>query len=173
MIERYFDLVQRTSVLLALFAATLVLTFLVFPALPVGGELLDLKPGGYGHAEAMAALEGYGERGRTVYAWSSVLLDTLFPAVYASMFAGVFLRFAPIDALKAAAWVPLALGVVDLGENAQITAMLVQYPDVSPSQVASASAFTVVKSFASNVCLVYGIAVLALAGGRRLFRRSA
>lgn len=169
---RYFDFAGRTSVLLSTFVATVVLTFLVFPAIPIGGELLDVRSGGYGHAEVMAALEGYGADGRATYILASLLLDTLFPAIYATFFVGLFHRLAPIDALRAAAWVPLALAAVDLGENWQIVAMLAQYPDVSPGQAASASAFTVVKSTAFNVCLVYGLAVLAVAGFRRLRRRA-
>jgi len=41
--------------------------------------------------------------------------------------------------------VPVVLGFCDLGENLQITMMLIQYPEVSASQVEWASRFTVIK----------------------------
>lgn len=55
--------------------------FLVFPNLPINGELLDVKAS-YTYEEAVEALEAYGADGRTVYLWTSLVLDTLFPIVY-------------------------------------------------------------------------------------------
>ena len=141
--RRYFEFAGRTRTLLATFAATAVFLVLVFPNLPIDGELLDLKPG-YSFDEAMASMEEYGPEGRTVYAWSSMLLDTLFPLVYVTLFAGLIHRFRLTDGTWWLAFVPVAAGVWDLLENIQITAMLVGYPDVGPTQVAWASTFTTV-----------------------------
>ncbi len=65
----------------AALVAVLVPLLAVFPALPNGGEMLDVKAG-YTYPEVVAAMEGYGEQGRRVYAWSSAVLDTLLPVVY-------------------------------------------------------------------------------------------
>ena len=87
----YFGFAGRTGTLAVTFAATAVFLVLVFPNLPVGGELLDLKPG-YSYDEAMASMEQYGPAGRTTYAWASVVLDTLFPISYVTFFAGLIYR---------------------------------------------------------------------------------
>ena len=166
LMRRYFDLAGRTAVLVFTLLATVVL-LAVFPAIPVGGELLDVRSG-YGYDEAMAALAGYGADGRRLYMWSSATLDTLLPVAYATLLAGLAYRFRPSEGLRVVAWFPVALGALDLGENAQIIAMLVQYPDVSETQVASASAFTVTKSFAFAACFGYAVVVVLVAAARRL-----
>lgn len=155
-------------------ATTFVLTLMfllgIFPLLPVDGELLDYKTS-YTHAEAMAAMEGYGERGRRIYALASPTLDTLFPVAYVGFFAGLIYRCRPTERLWWLAFVPVAAGLVDLGENAQITLMLIQYPDVSPGQAAAASAFTQLKALAGPIYQLMALALLALASGRWLLRR--
>lgn len=167
--RRYFELAGKSTVLVFSFIATVVL-LAVFPAIPVGGELLDVRRG-YGYDEALAALAGYGADGRYLYAWASATLDTLLPIAYATLLAGVAYRFRPSERMRVLAWLPLALGALDLGENVQIIAMLVQFPDVSEAQVASASAFTVTKTFAFAACFVYALVLVVLAGGRRLLAR--
>ena len=152
------------------FVLTMVFAFGVFPLLPVDGELLDYKTS-YSHEEAMAAMEEYGDRGRRIYAWASPTLDTLFPVVYVSFFAGLIYRCRPTEHLWWLALVPVVAGIVDLGENAQITLMLIQYSGVSPGQAAAASAFTQLKALAGPVYQLLALALLALASGRWLLRR--
>ncbi|MDE0475324.1 MAG: hypothetical protein OXI50_12240, partial [Gammaproteobacteria bacterium] len=69
--RRYFEACSRAPTLCVTLASALILVLAVFPALPIGGELLDAK-GGYTYGEALTALEGYGETGRRAYAWASV-----------------------------------------------------------------------------------------------------
>ncbi|MCY3640156.1 MAG: hypothetical protein OXH37_03995 [Gammaproteobacteria bacterium] len=52
--KAYFEFAGRTRTLLATFVATTVFLFLVFPGLPINGEMLDMKPG-YSYDEAMAS----------------------------------------------------------------------------------------------------------------------
>ena len=66
----YFEFAAKTPILIATFIGIFVLVAFVFPALPVGGELLDLKPS-YSQAEVFAAMEEYGADGRRLYAWMS------------------------------------------------------------------------------------------------------
>ena len=169
--KRYFEFASRTRTLLVTLVATAVFLFLVFPNLPINGEMLDMKPG-YSYDEAMAAMEEYGPDGRTTYAWGSMVLDTLFPLVYVTFFAGLIYRFRLTEGTWWLAFVPVAAGVWDLGENVQITAMLVGYPDVGPGQVASASAFTAVKGYIGPVYQILGIGLLLVAAVRRLFNRT-
>ena len=169
--KRYFEFASRTRTLLVTLVATAVFLLLVFPNLPINGEMLDMKPG-YSYDEAMAAMEGYGSDGRTTYAWGSMVLDTLFPLVYVTFFAGLIYRFRLTEGTWWLAFVPVVAGVWDLGENVQITAMLVGYPDVGPGQVASASAFTTVKGYIGPVYQILGIGLLLVASVRRIFNRT-
>lgn len=167
--RRYFDWAGRTGVLLVTFVTTVAFLFVVFPNLPINGVMLDVMPE-YSHAHVMAAMEGYGETGRMVYVWGSIVLDTIFPLAYVTFFAGLIYRFRVVDKTWWFAYFPVFAGVSDLAENVQIVAMLLGYPDLSPSQVERASFFTTVKG---NVGLIYqllGVGLLVIAGIRRVFR---
>ena len=168
--KAYLDFASKTLVLGGTLATTLVLIFAAFPALPIGGEMLDVKAG-YSHEEAIAAMGGYGEQGRRVYAWSAGTLDTLLPLVYASFLAGIIYRFRPTERYWRLACLPLLAGVLDLGENVQIILMLTGYPDVSAAQVASASFFTALKGYALLLSLALAV-VLAIAAAVRRLRRA-
>lgn len=162
-LQRLLEFAARTPVLVATAGAAVALLVFVFPALPVGGELLDARFG-YSHAEANAAMSAYGDEGRRVYVWASLTIDTLLPIAYAGFLAGMLYRLRPRDGLQTLALLPVAVGLVDLLENAQIVAMLIGYPDVSPGQVALASATTQAKTCAllAAVALVAVFVVLAL-----------
>ena len=163
--ERYFDFAAKTPVLVATFVGTLGLLAL-FQAIPVGGELLDVRQG-YAHDEAMAALAGYGADGRRVYAWSSATVDTVLPCVLVTLLVGLVYRLRPTRNLRMLACVPLSVGLFDLAENAQIIGMLVQFPDVSARQVAIASATTIGKTYAALACF----ALIAILAGQKAWRR--
>ncbi len=165
----YFAFAGRTGTLAVTFAATAVFLILVFPNLPVDGQLLDLKPG-YSYDEAMALMAQYGPDGRATYAWSSVLLDTLFPISYVTLFAGLIYRFRLTEGTWWLAFVPVAAGLWDLAENAQIAAMLVRYPDIGATQVAWASAFTAAKGWMGPIYQTLGAGLLLLAMVRNVVR---
>ena len=166
----YFEAVSRTPVLGATLTSALILVA-VFPALPIGGELLDVKSG-YTYREAVVALESYGEQGRRVYAWSSATLDTLLPVVYVSLLSGLVYRFRPNERLRTLAYLPIAAGVLDLCENIQIILLLVLYPDVSALQVATASLFTLSKGYALSACVVLAATLAAVSAVRRGLNRA-
>ncbi|MDE0422122.1 MAG: hypothetical protein OXK76_14725 [Gammaproteobacteria bacterium] len=168
--RRYFEFAGRTGTLAVTLVAVAVLLLLVFPNLPIGGDTLDTKPG-YTYAEAMASMEEYGADGRTAYAWASMVLDTLFPLAYVTLFAGLIYRFRASEGTWWLACLPVVGGVCDLLENAQITTMLVQYPDIGAVQVAWASAFTTVKWWVGPVYQILGVGLLLLAAGRAAVAR--
>ena len=169
--RKYFEASGRAWVLCSTLVSALILLVVVFPVLPVGGEMLDVMDG-YTHSEALAVLEGYGEAGRRVYALASLTLDTLFPVVYASFLAGLIYRFRPTERMWRLAWLPPAAGVIDLGENVQIVLMLTRYPDISAGQVAVASLFTTLKGYAFSICLALAISLAVVAAGRRVRART-
>ena len=149
-IRSYFSVVSRTRVLGTTFVSALLLT-IVLNALPFGPDMLDSRPG-YTYQDALIAIAGFGEEGRKVYMWASMTLDTLLPAAYASFLAGIIYRLRPKENLWWLAFLPVLAGGLDLCENFQIVAMLIQYPDITAAQVANASLFTVMKSYAVMGC---------------------
>ena len=161
----YLDFVNGTLIL----GATLVVALLlvaVIQALPVGGELLDEKVG-YTHEEAVAAMEGYGEKGRQTYAWSAAdaghaVAPRPTPAFWQAPSTACDLT----ERSWRLAWLPLAAGALDLCENVQIILMLTGYPDVSAGQIASASLFTTLKSYALLLSMALAVA-LAIAAAVR------
>ena len=144
--------------------------FFVFPNLPIDGELLDEKTS-YTYDEAIRALAAYGAGGRTVYLWTSLLLDTLFPIVYATFFAGLIYRFRVTEGTWWLAYVPAFGGAWDLMENVQISLMLVAYPNVTETQVAWASGFTQVKHWIGSAYLVIAAVVFLASLTRTTFAR--
>lgn len=157
--RQFFEFAGSTRTLVLTFVVTAVILFLAFPNLPINGELLDQKMG-YSYAEATDAFEAYGDDGRAMYLWISLLLDTLFPIVYVTFFGGLIYRFRATEGTWWLACVPILGGVCDLLENAQISAMLLAYPDISESQVAWASSFTQVKHWIGSLYLVISVLLL-------------
>lgn len=168
--RRFFELAGRTGTLAATLVAAAVFLLLVFPNVPVGGDTLDTKPG-YAFEEAMASMEEYGADGRTIYAWASMVLDTLFPLAYVTLFAGLIYRFRATEGTWWLAYIPVVAGLFDLLENVQITAMLVRYPDIGAAQVAWASAFTTVKWWIGPVYQILAVGLVLLAGVRAVRAR--
>ena len=158
--KTYFEFVSQTKILLASFGLTWLFLLIIFPQFAGDIESLDVRLDGYDYAEAMAALEAFGEAGRARYAWISSTLDTLFPICYVSSYAGVLYRFAPHEKMKALAYLPVFGGFFDLGENIQIVTMLLQYPDISVAQVEWANRFTLTKFIFTRTLLLLGAIVL-------------
>lgn len=162
-LKRFVEFAAKTPVLIttAIISATLVVV--VFPALPIGGDLLDARFG-YSHSAVLEAMAAFGEDGRRVYLWASLTLDTLLPVTYVALLAGVLYRVRPQEGLWPLALIPGAAGIFDLGENLQIVVMLLGYPDIPAAQVAAASLVTQLKTLTvlASVTLAVVLAVLAL-----------
>jgi hypothetical protein len=170
-LDTYFDYVSRTPVLIASFVASMLFIIVIFPSLAVNIESLDVRMSGYTFADVMAAMEGYGEVGRGRYALISFSLDTLFPICYVSFYAGAIYRFVPHERLRLLAYLPLIGGVFDLGENAQIITMLLQYPDISMMLSEWANRFTLIKFGFSRTSMVLAFAALAWAAVSMAYQR--
>ena len=168
--RRFFEFAGRTGTLVATLVVVVVTLFLVFPNLPINGELLDQKSS-YTYSEATDALEAYGTEGRATYLWISLGLDTLFPFIYVTFFAGLIYRFRPSEGTWWLACIPIFGGIWDLLENAQISLMLIAYPEVSESQVMWASVFTQVKHWIGSVYLAIGLLLLLVSITRNIFAK--
>lgn len=165
--RKYFEFAAGTTPLIVTFIGVVVMMLLVFPALPVNGELIDLKLQ-YTLADIQVAMLQYGAEGRAVYALASPTVDTLFPVLYVTFFSGLIYRFRPTERLWVMAFIPVFAGLWDLCENAQITAMLLQFPNISASQVRVASFFTTVKHVLGAVYELTAMVFLLMFLVRRL-----
>lgn len=155
----YLTFASRTKTLTVTGVCMLLLAFVVFPLIPkIGGSLIDLLPR-YSYTEVMELMESYGEDGRRLYTWLSPSLDTIFPLIYVTFWAGLIFRLQ--QKLWFLAFLPITLGIVDLCENAQIITMLIKYPDVPHSLVSSASLFTSIKHLLTKLTLLLAL-VLAI-----------
>jgi hypothetical protein len=152
MLKRYLLWVSDTRMLWTSFIIMNAITFGIFKMLPnLDGLLIDLQFS-YSQADLMAILEGIGPKGRATYVWAN-LIDMLFPIFYGSFFAGFLYRFRAHEGLWLLALVPILLAVVDWGENIQIRAMLLAYPDITAAQVDMASLFTTAKQILSKTMI--------------------
>lgn len=165
--RQFFELAAGTRVLLVSFVGVMLMALLVFPMLPLGGEMIDLKLN-YTLSDIHRSMLQYGESGRAVYAIASPTLDTLFPALYVTFFCGLLYRFRPSEGLWVLAFIPLVAGVWDLCENAQIVTLLLQYPDISATQVKVASFFTTSKHVMSAIYELMAVVYLLIYLSRRL-----
>ncbi len=163
----YFQFAAKTKILILTFIGTLLFALVIFPNIPIGGESLDRQPQ-YDFALVHKLMTQYGEDGRRIYSMVSPTLDTLFPLIYTTFFAGIIYRFRANEFLGWLAIIPVVAGITDLGENIQVTKMLLQYPNISEVQVQSASLFTQTKTALLLVTqfLIMGCALLAI--GKRV-----
>ncbi len=143
----------------------LTLLLAVYPALPIGGELLDARFY-YTYAEAVALMESYGSHGRVTYALASLFLDTLLVAAYTCFLAGLLCRLRPGRHPWWFAMPPLWAAGLDLCENAQVIVMLISFPGVSAAQTGLAAITTCAKHIVLMVCLT-GAALLACSAALR------
>lgn len=163
----FFEFAARTRVLIVTLLGVLLLGLLVFPVLPIGGEMIDLKLS-YNLVDIHTSMLQYGSEGRITYAVASATLDTLFPVLYVTFFCGLLYRFRAMERLWVLAFVPLFAGLWDLCENAQIIALLLQYPSISATQVSVASFFTTSKHVMSAAYEVTAVVYLLIYLSRRL-----
>ena len=162
---RYFQFAAKTKILILTFIGTFLFVLVIFPSLPIDGKSLDAQPE-YDFARVHELMAQYGEDGRRVYSMASPTLDTLFPLIYVTFFVGLIYRFRATDPLGWLAVIPIITGLVDLGENIQITTLLLQYPDISEEQVQSASLFTETKTILLIVTWFLAVGCILQATGK-------
>ena len=149
----------RKTTLAATAVLTIVLLFFVFPNLPLPGTALD-STFGYDSTVAYEVISAYGEDGRTLYIWFSLTLDVLLPIAYVCLGLGLLRLLRPNTVLLLV--FPILTGCLDLLENAQIIVLMLQYPDLSDSQIALASLTTQWKFvlFGSTAGLILVLTVM-------------
>ena len=156
--QNLFNLVSQRSFLLSSFMGVLLcLIGFYWLERSLGLPILDVLPS-YDMKTVEQNMLGYGEDGRQLYAWASLTLDVIFPMCYVVFFAGLITLFVGSKSIHRLALVPFLLGLIDLTENIQICTMLVQFPDITDSQVSMASTTTSIKH--SIVIVFYSMVTL-------------
>jgi hypothetical protein len=150
----------------------IVLWSLPFIAGAAGGLTpFDLRPTGYGFADAKAFLTALSPEGLARYAGAQRLLDLLYPPLLALVLAiPLWLFSARLPGAVRLALVALTvLGMLfDLLENYRVAGMLAAGPDrVTADMVAAASRATVIKSAATGAAMVVLLGLLVWRGVQR------
>ncbi len=113
----------------------------------LGAPMLD-ELQGYDQIALREHLLLYGESGRVLHARFTLSLDMVFPLVYGAFFGGLLAVMAP------RAWAPfsplavLAVMLLDVVENIQLTGLLYGFPNLSEAQIQMASQTTQAKFLA-------------------------
>ncbi len=168
LIFRYLDFSSRNRILV-ISGAMMAILMLVFHLIPViGKRLIDLLPY-YSYEAMISLLTSYGEKGMHLHVLATTILDSLFPIVYVTFHAGLIYRLRPRPWYLALA--PVCLGLTDICENTLIVAMLLQYPDVCPRVVNSASMLTFTKHQLTSLTLLIMLVLITMKIVRRLKRQ--
>ena len=134
----------------------------------------DMRPMGYGPAEATALLEGLGPEGRAYYLSRQIPLDLMYPVLLAAVLVATICWCGR----RLGGWRLLRLGMVaavgaalfDYGENLGVAAMIWGWPGVSEPLVFATSAATIAKSVLTMVAVVVAMGALAAVLIRRAWR---
>lgn len=136
-----------------------------------GLQILDLKVG-YDAQYAKELLAAAGGKGRELYLYRFIPLDTVFPIVYSiaysSLLTYLFKKgFSAQNRIHKLAIAPFFIGICDYIENLGILAMLLAYPDFSYNL----ATFIGIFSFSKHILTIATI-VLLLGGIARLLIRT-
>jgi len=99
-----------------------------------------------------------GPDGRSIYVLSSLLLDTVYPILYLSLFLGAYFKL--FTSSKAILLVPITAFSFDILENLQITRLNFNFPNINETHVYLSSMTTSLKWIAIAITvsiLMYGI----------------
>ena len=158
MISKYLNLVSSTKSQIAIFIL-LNICGLIFIFLPhnIFSNMLDLELF-YNKENVVKNLSTMGPNGRSIYVLSSLLLDTVYPILYLSLFLGAYFKL--FRSSNAIMLVPIAAFSFDILENLQITRLNLNFPNISETHVYLSSMTTSLKWAAIAITvsvLIYGI----------------
>ncbi|MBU2993652.1 hypothetical protein Q4555_12560 [Octadecabacter sp. 1_MG-2023] len=133
----------------------------------VSGQIaFDMRPLGYGVADAVALLDALGEEGRSFYLHRQIPLDTLYPALMAVTLVATFCwlgrRIPNGRTVRLGVTLSIGTALFDYLENLGVIAMILQGPNVSVPLVYVSSAASIAKSgltTAAVVLLLYSVVV--------------
>ncbi len=143
MISKYFNFVSSTKSQIAIFIL-LNICGLIFIFLPhnIFSNMLDLELF-YGKEDVVKNLDAIGPDGQNIYILSSLILDTLYPILYTSLFIGAYVKLYKSSQLIL--FLPLTAFSFDILENLQITRLILNFPNINETHVYFSSMTTSLK----------------------------
>ncbi len=121
----------------------------------------DMRPSGYGPAEAAVLLDALGVEGRAYYLSHQIALDTVYPAMLALTLIATICWFGQRMANRKLVSVGIYLSVgsalFDYAENLGIAAMIWSWPETSVPLVYAASSATILKSALTTLAVLLTI----------------
>ena len=158
MISKYFNFVSSTKSQIAIFIL-INICGLIFIFLPhnIFSNMLDLELF-YGKEDVVKNLDAIGPDGQNIYILSSLILDTLYPILYTSLFIGAYVKLYKSSQLIL--FLPLTAFSFDILENLQITRLILNFPNINETHVYFSSMTTSLKWIAIVITisvLIYGI----------------
>ena len=158
MISKYLELVSTTKSQIIIFVL-LNICGLIFLFLPhnIFANMLDLELF-YSKENVIENFSTMGPDGRSIYVLSSILLDTVYPILYLSLFLGAYFKL--FRSSKAILLVPVTAFSFDILENLQITRLNLNFPNINETHVYLSSMTTSLKWIAIAITvlvLIYGI----------------
>lgn len=123
----------------------------------------DMRPFGYGPADASALLDALGPDGRAYYLSRQIPLDTLYPAMLALTLIAMirwFGRSAPHSGfVRLGIMLSVGAALFDYAENIGIVAMILSWPDPPVPLVLAASTASILKSALTTLAVVFALLV--------------
>ncbi len=119
--------------------------------------MLDLKFF-YNEDIVIKNFNAIGTDGRSVYVLSSLLLDTIYPILYTSLFLGAYVKL--FKSYQIILFLPLTAFSFDILENIQISMLNLNFPNINENHVYLSSMATSAKWIAILVAILalfYGI----------------
>ena len=158
MISKYLELVSTTKSQVTIFVL-LNICGLIFLFLPhnIFENMLDLEFF-YNEGTVVKYFNAMGSDGRSVYVLSSLLLDTIYPILYTSLFLGAYSKL--FKSSQAILFLPITAFSFDILENIQITMLNLNFPNINETHVYFSSITTSAKWIAvifAILILIYGI----------------
>ncbi len=112
----------------------------------------------YGKEDVVKNLDAIGPDGQNIYILSSLILDTLYPILYSSLFIGAYVKLYKSSQLIV--FLPLTAFSFDILENLQIIRLILNFPNINETHVYFSSMTTSFKWIAIVITisvLIYGI----------------
>ena len=157
MISNYLNFISKKSQITIFILLNL--CGLIFFLLPhnIFWNMLDLRFS-YTREILMQSFDTIGEEGRQLYFISSLVIDTIYPLLYVSLFLGAYYKLFRENSFIFI--FPLASGLFDILENIQISLLLLNFPIVSSQNIFYSSTSTSIKWAMIGISvsiLIYGV----------------
>ena len=158
MIVNYLNLISKKKSQITIFIL-LNICGLIFFLLPhnIFWNMLDLRFSYTGEIVNQSFIS-IGEEGRQLYFFSALIIDTIYPLLYVSLFLGAYYKLFKVKTFLLI--LPLSAGFFDILENIQVSLLILNYPTLSSQNIFYSSTSTSIKWIMIGLSisiLIYGI----------------